>query len=41
MAGEFSLFWSIVVPLLMVAGSIAVTWALYRHFAAKVGQKDD
>ena len=34
-AGDFLFFWSIVVPALMVAGSILVTYLLYKHFAAK------
>jgi hypothetical protein len=36
MQGEFSLFWSIIVPAVMAAGSIIITYALYRHFAGKI-----
>ncbi len=36
MQGEFSFLWSILVPAVMVAGSIAITYALYKHFAGKV-----
>lgn len=36
-AGQFSIFWSLVVPGVMAAGSILITYLLYRHFAGKVG----
>jgi len=36
MQGEFTLFWSIIVPAVMAAGSIIITYALYRHFAGKI-----
>jgi hypothetical protein len=36
MQGEFTLFWSIVVPAVMAAGSVFITYALYRHFAGKI-----
>lgn len=36
MQGEFTFFWSVLVPGLMVVGSIVVTYVLYRHFAGKV-----
>ena len=35
---QFSIFWSIVVPAAMAAGSILITYLLYRHFAAEVKQ---
>jgi hypothetical protein len=35
-AGQFSVFWSLLVPALMAAGSILITYLLYRHFAAQV-----
>lgn len=39
MQGEFSFFWSILVPAVMVAGSVILTYALYRHFAGKVHEQ--
>jgi hypothetical protein len=36
MQGEFTFFWSVLVPGVMVVGSIVLTYALYRHFAGKV-----
>ncbi|MBN1765694.1 MAG: hypothetical protein JW860_10585 [Sedimentisphaerales bacterium] len=36
MTGEFSYFWSVAVPLVMIAGSIVITYILYRHFAGKI-----
>lgn len=38
MQGEFTFFWSVLVPGVMVAGSIIVTYMLYRHFAGKVSR---
>ena len=38
-AGQFSVFWSLVVPAAMAAGSILITYLLYRHFAGKVGEQ--
>ncbi len=35
-AAQFSFFWSILVPAAMAAGSILITYLLYRHFAAEV-----
>jgi len=40
MQGEFSLFWSIVVPAVMAVGSVIITYALYRHFAGKINDGD-
>jgi len=37
-AGKFIFFWSVIVPAMMAAGSILVTYLLYKHFAGKVGQ---
>ena len=34
-AGQFSIFWSLLVPALTAAGSILITYLLYRHFAGK------
>jgi len=36
MQGQFNVFWSLVVPAVMAAGSIIITYALYRHFAGKI-----
>jgi len=36
MQGEFSFFWSILLPAAMVLGSVILTYALYKHFAGKV-----
>ena len=41
MQGEFTFFWSIVVPAAMAAGSIVITYCLYRHFAGKVHQNNN
>ncbi len=41
LAGQFSVFWSLVVPAAMAAGSILITYWLYRHFAGKVGEHPD
>ena len=38
MQGEFTFFWSVLVPGLMAVGSIVVTYMLYRHFASKVSR---
>jgi hypothetical protein len=38
-AAQFSFFWSILVPASMAAGSIVITYLLYRHFAAEVEQR--
>ncbi|HUV40702.1 MAG TPA: hypothetical protein VMW23_02810 [Sedimentisphaerales bacterium] len=35
MQGQFNVFWSLVVPAVMAAGSIIITYALYRHFACR------
>ena len=35
---EFSVFWSILVPALLAAGSILITYLLYRHFVARVDE---
>jgi hypothetical protein len=35
-AGQFSFFWSLVVPALTAGGSILITYLLYRHFARKM-----
>jgi hypothetical protein len=34
---EIDLLWGIVVPALILLGSYAVTFALYRHFTRKPG----
>jgi len=39
MAGKFTFFWSVLVPLIMLIGSVATTYALYRHFASKTHEK--
>jgi len=39
MRGEFNLFWSIIVPAVMAAGSVIITYALYRHFAGKANRQ--
>jgi hypothetical protein len=31
-AGGFSLLWSLIVPGLILACSVVLTWLLYRHF---------
>ena len=36
MQGEFTLFWSVVIPAVMAVGSVIITYALYRHFAGKI-----
>jgi len=41
MQGEFSIFWSILVPAAMVLGSVFLTYALYRHFAGKVQKQHE
>ena len=41
MQGEFTFFWSILVPAVMVIGSIVLTYALYKHFAGKVHEQSD
>ena len=38
-AGQFSLFWSILVPVAMATGSILITYLLYKHFAADVERR--
>ena len=38
-AAEFSVFWSVLVPAVMAAGSILITYLLYRHFAARVDEE--
>jgi nucleoside recognition membrane protein YjiH len=38
MTGKFMFFWSVLVPALMVIGSIIITYALYRHFAGKIDE---
>lgn len=39
MAGEFIFFWSILVPLVMIAGSIFITYVLHRHFSRKMQEQ--
>ncbi len=41
MQGEFSFLWSILVPAVMVVGSIAITYALYKHFAGKMHKQHE
>jgi len=41
MQGEFSFFWSILVPAVMVLGSVILTYALYKHFAGKVQKQHE
>lgn len=41
MYGEFTFFWSILVPAVMVIGSVILTFALYRHFAGKVHEHNE
>ncbi len=41
MQGEFSFFWSILVPAVMVTGSVILTYALYKHFAGKVEKQHE
>jgi hypothetical protein len=36
MQAGFSFFWSLVVPAAITAGSVVLTWLLYRHFAGKM-----
>ena len=36
MAGKFHFFWSILIPLLMIGGSILITYILYKHFSKKM-----
>jgi hypothetical protein len=38
-AGQFSVFWSLLVPAVMAGGSILITYLLYRHFATKVDDR--
>lgn len=38
MAGKFTFFWSVLVPAVMVMGSIVITYILYRHFASKMNK---
>ena len=40
-AAEFSVFWSVLVPAVMAAGSILITYLLYRHFAARMDHESD
>ena len=40
MQGEFTFFWSIIVPAAMAVGSIFITYFLYKHFAGKVHRKN-
>lgn len=39
MYGEFTFFWSVLVPAVMVIGSVILTYALYKHFAGKVHEQ--
>ena len=41
MQGEFTFFWSILVPAVMVAGSVILTYALYKHFAGKMHEQHE
>ena len=41
MHGEFTFFWSILVPAVMVIGSVILTYALYKHFAGKVHEQHE
>jgi hypothetical protein len=41
MQGEFSFFWSILMPAAMVLGSVILTYALYKHFAGKVQKQHE
>ncbi|MHC4396754.1 MAG: hypothetical protein ACYS1A_13985 [Planctomycetota bacterium] len=41
MKGEFSVFWSILLPLVMLAGSVFLTYALYKHFAGKMDKQQE
>lgn len=34
--GEFSLLWSVLVPGVVLAVSVGVTFALYRHFSRRL-----
>jgi hypothetical protein len=38
-AGQFSVFWSLLVPALMASGSILITYLLYKHFAGKMDRQ--
>jgi hypothetical protein len=40
-AGQFSFFWSLVVPALMAGGSIVITYFLYRHFARRMDTRSE
>jgi hypothetical protein len=39
-AGQFSVFWSLLVPALMASGSILITYLLYKHFAGKMDRPE-
>ncbi len=41
MQAEFIFFWSVLVPAVMLIGSIVMTYALYKHFAGKVNEQSD
>jgi len=41
MAGKFTFFWSILVPMVLLTASVAITYLLYRHFAGKVHQQHE
>ena len=38
---DFSLFWSVLVPVVMIVGSVAITYLLYRHFVGQMGRHSE
>ena len=41
MQGEFTFFWSVLIPAVMVIGSVIITYVLYRHFASKMHERQE
>jgi len=38
MQSDYNIFWSVLIPLVMLIASIGLTFALYRHFARQVDE---
>lgn len=41
MQDDFTFLWSVLVPAVMLIGSIVMTYALYKHFAGKMNEQSD
>lgn len=41
MQGKFTFFWSVLIPAVMVIGSVIITYILYRHFASKMHERQE